>query len=61
MFPIDTLRSLVAKGEIGELGPNAYTLMGGIYSTRQVTEQLVPALVERCLEDRLDAVLLVAV
>ena len=51
VFPIDALRSLVADGEIGELGPNAYTLMGGIYSMRRVREELVPALVQRCLDD----------
>ena len=61
VFPIDALRSLVADGEIGELGPNAYTLMGGIYSMRRVREQLVPALVQRCLDDELDVVLLVPV
>lgn len=61
VFPIDTLRTLVDHGEIGELGPNAYTLMGGIYSTRRVTEQLVPELVKRCQADELDVVLLVPV
>ena len=48
-------------GEIGELGPNGYTLMGGIYSTRRVSEELVPARVQRCLDDELDVVLLVPV
>ncbi len=61
VYPIDALRELAAKGEIGELGPNAYTLMGGIYSTRRLNEELIPELVKRCHEDALDAVLLVPV
>ena len=61
VFPIDGLRSLVADGTIGELGPYGYTLMGGIYSTRRVREELIPALVQRCLDDELDVVLLVPV
>ncbi len=61
VFPIDTLRSLVAEGRVGELGPRFYTCMGGIYSQRRVGEELAPALVQRCLEDELDVVLLVPV
>ncbi|MGH7858420.1 MAG: glycine/sarcosine/betaine reductase selenoprotein B family protein [Candidatus Binatia bacterium] len=61
VFPIDTLRRLVCEGTIGELGPRAYTFMGGIYSTRRVREELAPALAARLAADRLDAVLLVPV
>ncbi len=61
VFPIDTLRDMVVEGTVGELGPHAYTLMGGIYSTRRVVEELIPALVDRCLADELDVVLLVPV
>lgn len=61
VFPIDALRSLVADGRIGELAPNLFTCMGGIYSQRRVREELAPALVERCRRDEIDAVLLVPV
>ena len=61
VFPIDTLRALVAEGVVGALGERAYTIMGGIYSARRVSEELVPELVRRCREDELDAVLLVPV
>ena len=61
VFPIDALRAAAKNKTIGELGPNAYTLMGGIYSTRRVQEELIPELVKRCHEDALDAVLLVPV
>jgi D-proline reductase (dithiol) PrdB len=61
VFPIDTLRDLVAAGEVGELAPALLTCMGGIYSQRRVNEELAPALVERCRRDEVDAVLLVPV
>lgn len=61
VFPIDALRSLVADGEVGELAPHLFTLMGGIYSQRRVTEELGPELVERCRHDGIDAVLMVPV
>ncbi|HCB34356.1 MAG TPA: hypothetical protein DEP69_04150 [Acidimicrobiaceae bacterium] len=61
VFPLDAARALVADGAVGELGPVAYTLMGGIYSTRRVREELIPELVRRCHDDALDAVLLVPV
>ena len=61
VFPIDTLRGLVASGDVGSLAPNFYTCMGGIYSTRRVREELAPAVVQRCLDDEVDALLLVPV
>ena len=61
VFPIDALRTMRDNGEIGELAPYAYTLMGGIYSTRRVRDDLIPALAKRCAADELDAVLLVPV
>jgi D-proline reductase (dithiol) PrdB len=61
VFPVDTLRDLVAAGVVGSLAPNFYTCMGGIYSTRRVREEVAPALVQRCLDDGVDALLLVPV
>ena len=61
VFPIDTLRGLVADGVVGSLTDEAYTFMGGIYSARRVREQLAPALVQRMIDQRADAVLLVPV
>lgn len=61
VFPIETLRELAAKGEIGELAPSLFTCMGGIYSQRRVREELAPALVQRCKDDEIDVVLLVPV
>jgi D-proline reductase (dithiol) PrdB len=61
VFPIDTLRALVADGFLGELCEHAYTFMGGIYSTRRVREELAPQLAQRLLAERADLALLVPV
>ena len=61
VFPIDTLRGLVREGGIGELAPQAYTFMGGIYSARRVREELAPQFTQRMLADYVDVLLLVPV
>ncbi len=61
VFPIDALRALQRDGMFKELAPYLFTCMGGIYSQRRVTEDLAPSLVQRCLEDKIDVVLLVPV
>ena len=59
VFPLEMLRAEAREGGIGEVAPNAYTFMGGIYSVRKVRERLAPALAERMEEDAVDAALLV--
>ena len=59
VFPLETLRAQAREGGIGEVGANAYTFMGGIYSVRKVRDILAPALAERMKEDAVDAALLV--
>ena len=61
IFPIDPLRALAREGFIGELAPFALTFMGGIYSQRRLTEELMPVLVDRTIEMGVDVVLLVPV
>ena len=61
VFPLQTLRDLVAHTRIGSLGANAYTFMGGIYSARKVRDVLAPALAERLLKDEVDVAILVPV
>ena len=61
VFPIDALRALAAEHVIGELCANAYTFMGGIYSSRRVDDELAPQLTARLLADEADAALLVPV
>ena len=59
VFPIDTLSGLVGEGVIGSLAANAYTFMGGIYSSRRVREELAPRVTECLLAEEVDAVLFV--
>jgi D-proline reductase (dithiol) PrdB len=61
VFPLDALRGLAAEGLIGGLSDEAYAFMGGIYSTRRVTDELAPRLVERVRDQGADVVLLVPV
>jgi D-proline reductase (dithiol) PrdB len=49
VFPLEPLRQLVADGTIGSLTSHALTFMGGIYSQRRVTAELVPQ-IERELD-----------
>ena len=61
VFPVGTLRGLVAEGRLGELAERAYTFMGGIYSSRKVRDTLAPALADRLVQDEVDLALLVPV
>lgn len=61
VFPIDPLRTLRDNGTIGSLANEAYTFMGGIYSSRRVRDELAPAIVDRLVEQHVDALLLVPV
>jgi D-proline reductase (dithiol) PrdB len=61
VFPIDTLRRLVADGMIGGLARRAFTFMGGIYSARKVGEALAPKITERLVAEKVDVALLVPV
>jgi len=61
VFPIDTLRRLVREGIVGSLTENAYTFMGGIYSSRRVVEELAPPIVEGLRAEHADVALLVPV
>ena len=61
VFPLDTLRQCRADGLIRDIADNAYTFMGGIYSSRKVRDILAPALAERVQQDEVDVVVLVPV
>ena len=61
VFPIDTLRRMVERGEIGGLTRHAFTFMGGIYSSRRVRDELAPAIARRVVDEGADIALLVPV
>jgi D-proline reductase (dithiol) PrdB len=61
VFPTQGLKALADEDAIGELATNAYTFMGGIYSSRKVSSQLAPELANRVIKDEVDVVVLVPV
>ena len=61
VFPIDALRAMVDAGTIGSLTTRALTFMGGIYSQRRLTEELIPDLSNEIAAMEPDVVLLVPV
>ncbi len=61
VFPIEGLRTLKQEGFVGSLANNYLACMGGIYSQRAVTDDLAPQLVQRCIDEEIDVVLLVPV
>lgn len=61
VFPLQTLLDLARHARIGEVGPHAYTFMGGIYSARRVRDVLAPAIADRLENDEVDAAILVPV
>ena len=57
-FPIDRLRELVARGELGGLGPNNYSVMGALRETKRLEAETGPDLGRRLRGDDVDAVLI---
>jgi len=61
VLPLAGLSALVAEGALGQLSANAYTFMGGIYSSRKVRDVIAPELAARFVRDEVDVVMLVPV
>jgi len=59
VVPIEALAALEADGTIGSLAENFYSCMGGVYSQRRVTDELIPTLEATIARERLDLLLLV--
>jgi D-proline reductase (dithiol) PrdB len=59
VFPLEALREMVTDGAIKELAPEAITCMGGIYSQRRVSDELVPPVVDRIKQQNVDLCYLV--
>ena len=57
-FPIDRLRELVARGELGGLGPNNYSVMGALRDTARIEAETGPDLARRLRVVGTDAVLI---
>lgn len=60
VFPIDRLRTLVERGELGSVAPRHYGFMGHIVDEKvgELMELTAPVVAENLLGDGIDAVLL---
>jgi len=56
-FPIDRLRELVARGELGALAPSFYSFMGAQREVARIESQTGPEVARRLVADGVDAVL----
>ncbi|MDO8430880.1 MAG: glycine/sarcosine/betaine reductase selenoprotein B family protein [Candidatus Binatus sp.] len=59
VFPLERLRELESAGVIGELIDPVFSFMGGIYSARQVRDELAPQIVDELKRAHADAFYLV--
>jgi D-proline reductase (dithiol) PrdB len=59
ILPIEALRGAEEAGRIGELAPDLFSCMGGVYSQRRVREEMIPDLTARFKAQAVDTVLLV--
>ena len=57
-YPIDRLRELVARGELGGLGPRGYSFMGALRDTARLEGETGPEIGRRLREEGVDAVLI---
>jgi D-proline reductase (dithiol) PrdB len=57
-FPIDRLRELVARGELGGLGPNNYSFMGAQREVARIEQETGPEVGRRLRDDGVDVVLI---
>lgn len=60
IIPLRALEQLERERRIGTVANELYSCMGGIYSQRRVKQELIPQLVAGWQQQRVDAVLLVA-
>lgn len=60
-FPLDRLRELQQRGEIGVLAPHHYSFMGSIVSPSRLIKESAPEVARRLKADKVDVVLLTPV
>jgi D-proline reductase (dithiol) PrdB len=58
IFPVDRLRELARAGEVGALGPNAYSFMGAQRPPYEPIMQTAAEVAGRLREERVDVVVL---
>jgi D-proline reductase (dithiol) PrdB len=57
-FPIDRLRELVARGELGGLGPSHYSFMGAQREVARIESQTGPEVARRLVDEGVDLALI---
>ena len=57
-YPIDRLRELVSRGELGGLAPNGYSFMGAQRELTRLESETGPEVARRLREDGVDAALM---
>lgn len=57
-FPIERARELVARGELGGLGPSCYSFMGALRDTARLEAETGPEVGRRLHEEGVDAALI---
>jgi D-proline reductase (dithiol) PrdB len=56
-FPIDRIRELVARGEVGGLAPASYSFMGALRDTARLQAETGPEVARRLRDEGADAAL----
>jgi len=57
-FPIDRLRELSARGEIGELAPYSYSFLGALREFRRLEAETAPEAARRLRDEGVDVALI---
>lgn len=58
VYPLDRLRELVQRGDLGALGPTCYSFMGAQRDPGEIERRYAPEVAARLREEGVDAVLL---
>ena len=59
LLPIQRLAELQAAGEVGEVAPSHYSIMGYLPSPDEMLARSVPAIIQHLKQERVDVLLLV--
>jgi D-proline reductase (dithiol) PrdB len=57
-FPIERLRELVQRGELGGLGPSCYSFMGALRDVARLEAETAPEVARRLSEEGVDVALI---
>jgi D-proline reductase (dithiol) PrdB len=57
-FPIDRLRELITRGELGGLGPNSYSFMGAQREVARIEAETGPEVGRRLRDEGVDVALI---